>query len=127
LPVALPSLGDRKRPARASGDRRCHCCPRFFARRGAHAVSHRGVMEAPAGGLLTENTAIHHREEEPMVSYAKRIIGFALWLMCALGFLAPSAYADYPERTIRFIVPFPAGGSTDIAARLIADQLSAKL
>jgi tripartite-type tricarboxylate transporter receptor subunit TctC len=31
---------------------------------------------------------------------------------------------DYPNRTIRIVVPFPAGGSNDIAARIIAEQLS---
>jgi len=31
---------------------------------------------------------------------------------------------DWPVRPIRFIVPFPAGGSTDVGARVIADYLS---
>jgi tripartite-type tricarboxylate transporter receptor subunit TctC len=31
---------------------------------------------------------------------------------------------DWPSRPIRFIVPFPAGGSTDIAARVIGEHLS---
>src|SRR5262245_23758696 len=30
----------------------------------------------------------------------------------------------YPAKPIRFIVPFPAGGSTDVGARLIAEHLS---
>src|SRR5262245_51715358 len=30
----------------------------------------------------------------------------------------------YPVKPIRFIVPFPAGGSTDVGARLIAEHLS---
>ena len=33
----------------------------------------------------------------------------------------------YPERTIKIVVPFPAGGPTDIAARLIAQSISNKL
>jgi tripartite-type tricarboxylate transporter receptor subunit TctC len=31
---------------------------------------------------------------------------------------------SYPNKPIRFIVPFPAGGSTDVGARLIAEHLS---
>src|SRR3954453_18190248 len=33
----------------------------------------------------------------------------------------------YPTKPIRFIVPFPAGGSTDVAARLVGEYLSRAL
>src|SRR5213082_1798589 len=33
------------------------------------------------------------------------------------------AQAAYPSRTIKMIVPYPAGGTTDLLGRLIADQL----
>ena len=33
----------------------------------------------------------------------------------------------YPSRPVRWIVPFPAGGSTDLVARLMADWLAARL
>jgi tripartite-type tricarboxylate transporter receptor subunit TctC len=35
--------------------------------------------------------------------------------------------ADWPNRPIHFIVPFPAAGSTDIAARIVGDFLSRRL
>src|SRR5258706_4448195 len=34
---------------------------------------------------------------------------------------------SYPTKPIRFIVPFPAGGSTDVGARVIAQYLSRSL
>lgn len=46
----------------------------------------------------------------------------------ALGALAcPAAAAqadDYPSRPIRFIIPFPPGGTTDILSRPIADRMT---
>src|SRR5262249_35649434 len=39
--------------------------------------------------------------------------------------LAQSAATIYPERTVRIIVPFPAGGATDIVARALAERMSA--
>ena len=40
---------------------------------------------------------------------------------------APSAQEDWPNRTIRMVMPFAAGGPTDLIARLIADRLSQRL
>ena len=45
--------------------------------------------------------------------------------MIAFG-VAPSM-AGYPERTVKIIVPFAAGGPTDVMARMIAAKLSEKL
>jgi len=38
-----------------------------------------------------------------------------------------AAAADWPTRPIHFIVPFPAGGSVDVAARVVGDYLSRSL
>jgi tripartite-type tricarboxylate transporter receptor subunit TctC len=56
-------------------------------------------------------------------------LGLAAALTVASG-SAPmvSAYAgSYPERPIKIVVPFPAGGPTDVAARLIAQSLSSRV
>ena len=44
----------------------------------------------------------------------------------ALGALAPrlAGAADYPARTVRVVVPFPAGGTVDPPARVIAEAMS---
>ncbi len=46
----------------------------------------------------------------------------------ALAALVPSdavrAQESYPDRPVRVVVPYPAGGGTDTLARLVADQLS---
>jgi tripartite-type tricarboxylate transporter receptor subunit TctC len=47
-------------------------------------------------------------------------VSVALWA-------APAAAQDYPNRTIRFIVPFGAGGPTDVFTRALAEELRKSL
>jgi tripartite-type tricarboxylate transporter receptor subunit TctC len=48
-----------------------------------------------------------------------------LFLFLGLGF--SFAHAQYPDKTIRLVVPFPAGGGADAVARLVAERLSVRL
>ena len=46
----------------------------------------------------------------------------ALWFLPYA--IAPAADPAYPQRTIRFIVPYAAGGASDVTGRLVAQKLS---
>jgi tripartite-type tricarboxylate transporter receptor subunit TctC len=52
-----------------------------------------------------------------------RIAALALSI-CALAL--PARAADYPDHAIKMIVPFAAGGGTDVLARIIAQNLNSK-
>jgi tripartite-type tricarboxylate transporter receptor subunit TctC len=60
----------------------------------------------------------------------RRILAAGLGLLAAPA-MAPGAAAQgvggWPSRPIRLIVPFPAGGTTDLLARIMADGLGARL
>ena len=57
------------------------------------------------------------------------LLSRALAAAVALGFAAGSAAAqtDYPQRAITLIVPFAAGGPTDVVARIAADHMTRTL
>lgn len=58
---------------------------------------------------------------------ARPLLALLLACLCLASSIEPSRAEGYPDRTIKLIVPFPAGGPTDVAARLIAQSLSPRL
>src|SRR5579863_8350488 len=59
--------------------------------------------------------------------YWRGALSLALTIIPALGLLAGSAHAQntsFPDRPIKMLVGFGAGGSTDVAARIVAQKMS---
>ncbi len=52
---------------------------------------------------------------------------FLLVIFCALAAGAAHAQSPYPSRPIRFIAPFPPGGSSDVLCRLLGARLAESL
>lgn len=50
-------------------------------------------------------------------------VALAALLMGVMG-AAHAQNRDYPSRTIRFVVPFPPGGATDVVTRIVAQKLN---
>jgi len=59
---------------------------------------------------------------------ARRVLSSVLTML--IGVMAVSTMAQtqdaFPSRTVRIVIPYPAGGGTDTIGRLVADQLSRK-
>lgn len=49
----------------------------------------------------------------------------AVAFVCSV--IVPAASQEYPDRTVKIVVPFSAGGPTDVVARVVADGLSEEL
>jgi tripartite-type tricarboxylate transporter receptor subunit TctC len=59
----------------------------------------------------------------------RAVLGLAFGFVLAAVHAAPaqSPADDYPQRTVTFLCPFPAGGGTDILTRILAQELQDKL
>jgi tripartite-type tricarboxylate transporter receptor subunit TctC len=55
-----------------------------------------------------------------------RLLALAL-VACAALLGVPARAADYPTRPIKFVVPYPPAGTTDVLARIVAQYLTERL
>jgi tripartite-type tricarboxylate transporter receptor subunit TctC len=53
------------------------------------------------------------------------LLSLLLAVLFVHGAAAPLAAQTWPDRSVRMIVPFPAGGATDVTARILAEELTA--
>src|SRR6187402_3082798 len=99
--------------------RRCRCCCRTDA--GAECAG-------PAKTAFAATNSLLHSLKS---SGRKRMARFRLYRACllvaALWPFGATMAQDYPTRPITLIVPFAAGGSSDVNARLIAERMSQQL
>src|SRR6478672_9691999 len=75
-------------------------------------------------GIGTIVDAGHESQEQHPMRKARAV---AAALIVVLATSLTAAAQDWPARPVHFIVPFPAGGSTDVAARVVAEHLSRQL
>src|SRR5579863_1306144 len=54
----------------------------------------------------------------------RSVLGAALLALIALLALPQPSHADYPDRPIRLLLPFPAGGAVDLVARLVTARMA---
>jgi tripartite-type tricarboxylate transporter receptor subunit TctC len=64
-----------------------------------------------------------------LVLTRRRLIALSVGSALALSLSGRAAWVqmqslDWPNRVVRFIVPFAAGGPTDLVARVVTEQLS---
>jgi tripartite-type tricarboxylate transporter receptor subunit TctC len=57
----------------------------------------------------------------------KKKLGLLFAALLAAGCAKAWAQADYPNRSVKLVVPYSAGGSTDVLARVIGQRLSESL
>ena len=79
-------------------------------------------LRATAIFLLTRATA---RRAAPLPHRRPSALAIA-FALCAMWSCESRASSDWPTRPVTIIVPFVAGGNTDMMARLAAERLSAK-
>ena len=66
--------------------------------------------------------------KEISMAFRRTVMALLVFGLCASAApFSPAVALDYPTRPIRFVVGYPAGGSTDIIARLIGQKLSERM
>src|ERR1043166_905341 len=85
-------------------------------------------MNSTARWRGASNGRFCYKRQNTSGEESMRLLRVVLIALAAIGMPALAAAADnYPNRPIKLIVPFPAGGPNDIIARVVADKMSSIL
>ncbi|MDO9406486.1 MAG: tripartite tricarboxylate transporter substrate binding protein [Polaromonas sp.] len=87
------------------------------------------VFSCKADRPATAAAAGFSGAQQPLGKTRRRLGAQALVLAGAAALLAAAGHASaaYPERAVKIIVPFTAGGATDIVGRIVAEELGKEL
>jgi tripartite-type tricarboxylate transporter receptor subunit TctC len=80
-----------------------------------------GAATAARGPLESRHRP--EKKETSVIAISRLALALAV-LVAAIG---PARAADYPTRPVKWVVPYPPAGTTDVLARLIAQWLTEKL
>ena len=67
---------------------------------------------------------MRHSLRTAIVIDRRRLVALAAAFALAPAVTRPALAQAWPSRAVRLVVPFAAGGSTDVVARITADRLS---
>jgi tripartite-type tricarboxylate transporter receptor subunit TctC len=84
-----------------------------------------GTVSLSSAAILTDTPKSKSMMPKSRAVSSRRLGWTLPALVLALGAVAVPAQAqDFPARTVKIVVPFPAGGTADVMPRIIADWLS---
>src|SRR5439155_14094124 len=83
-----------------------------------HPVRQEARRDLPEGGRREPGAACKTE------SQVRPDLPVKLWVAIAALWLGTAQAQPYPAKALRFIIPFPPGGPTDIVGRLAAERLS---
>ena len=63
----------------------------------------------------------------PVLSFRSILSAFVLSMLGVVSTGSALAQANYPDKPVRFVVPYPPGGGTDVIARIVQDRFQALL